>query len=113
MNATITNLFNQISTVAPTSNALDLPEWSGFIFLIGCAFFWGSSNVPVKQFETGDGVFYQLIVCMSIWSVGFVVNAIRGFPNFYGLIKFNFNFCIKISFMRLLCSSFQTEINLK
>jgi hypothetical protein len=33
----------------------------------------------------GDGMFYQLAVCVSIWSVGAIVNIIREFPSFYFL----------------------------
>ena len=38
-----------------TSNAThnSLPSWSGFLFLLGSSFFWGSNYLPVKQYETG------------------------------------------------------------
>lgn len=37
------------------------------------------------KFYKGDGMFYQLAVCVSIWSVGAVVNIVREFPTFYFL----------------------------
>jgi len=30
-------------------------------------------------------MFFQMILCLGIWTVGFVVNCIRGFPQFYAL----------------------------
>jgi hypothetical protein len=38
-----------------TSNGTNtgLPAWSGFVFLFGSAFFWGSNYLPVKKYETG------------------------------------------------------------
>ena len=41
--------------------------------------------MPVKQYETGDGMFFQLVLTTAIWTVGFIVFAIRGFPTFYPL----------------------------
>lgn len=60
----------------------DLPVWAGFLFLFGASFFWGSNFVPAKQFETGDGLFYQLVLCMGIWSAGCVLNFSINFPPF-------------------------------
>lgn len=57
----------------------------GFITLGLSTVFFGSNFLPVKQFETGDGVFFQLFVTLGIWTVGFVINAIRNFPTFYPL----------------------------
>lgn len=68
-----------------SSNSTTLPAYSGFLFLIGSSFFYGSNYLPVKQYETGDGMFFQLILCVAIWTVGFIVNCIRNFPKFYPL----------------------------
>jgi len=46
---------------------------------------FGSNFVPVKKFETGDGVFFQWILCCAIWFSGMVVNIARGFPQFQPL----------------------------
>jgi hypothetical protein len=83
LNATST--LSSVISSASNSTTSDLPEWSGYLFLLGCSFFWGSNFIPVKQFETGDGMFFQLILCVAIWSSGFIVNAARGFPKFYPL----------------------------
>ena len=61
------------------------PEYIGYICLFICVLFFGSNTLPIKKYETGDGVFYQLTVCLSIWSIGAVVNLIRDFPTFYFL----------------------------
>ena len=62
-----------------------LPVFVGFLFLIGSSVLYGSNYVPVKQFETGDGMFFQLILCLGIWFVGLIVNCIQNFPKFYPL----------------------------
>jgi len=43
---------------------------------------FGSNFVPVKKFDTGDGVFYQWIMCCAVWTAGMIVNAARDFPPF-------------------------------
>jgi len=43
---------------------------------------FGSNFVPVKKFDTGDGVFYQWIMCSAVWIAGMIVNAARNFPAF-------------------------------
>jgi len=54
----------------------------GFICAGVAAVCFGSNFVPVKQFETGNGIFFQFILCVSIWCVGVIVNIIRDFPDF-------------------------------
>ena len=46
---------SMLQTSLLTSNGTNtsLPAWSGFAFLFGSAFFWGSNYLPVKQYETG------------------------------------------------------------
>lgn len=46
----------------------------GFLAAAIAVVFFGSNYVPVKKFETGDGVFFQWINCSAIWIVGLVVN---------------------------------------
>merc|ERR1719453_1532411 len=38
--------------------------------------FFGSNFVPVKRFETSDGLYFQLILCCGIWITGFVFELI-------------------------------------
>jgi len=50
---------------------------------LACLFF-GILNLPVKHYKTGDGMFFQLLVGLSIWSASLIVNCVRGQPEFYG-----------------------------
>lgn len=75
-------LSNLTTTVAP---GVDIPTYWGYIGLAIAVFFFGSNYVPVKKFETGDGLFFQLVLCMAIWTVGFIVHCFRQFPRFYPL----------------------------
>eukprot|EP01119_Soliformovum_irregulare_P011423 TRINITY_DN2853_c0_g1_i1.p1 TRINITY_DN2853_c0_g1~~TRINITY_DN2853_c0_g1_i1.p1 ORF type:complete len:360 (+),score=72.67 TRINITY_DN2853_c0_g1_i1:268-1347(+) len=34
---------------------------------------FGSNFIPIKKFETGDGVFFQWILCITIWIAGLIV----------------------------------------
>eukprot|EP01121_Diplochlamys_sp_Union-15-3_P009670 TRINITY_DN263_c0_g1_i3.p1 TRINITY_DN263_c0_g1~~TRINITY_DN263_c0_g1_i3.p1 ORF type:complete len:357 (-),score=56.49 TRINITY_DN263_c0_g1_i3:31-1017(-) len=54
----------------------------GFIAAAIAVVCFGSNFAPVKKFESGDGVFFQWILCSAIWVCGFIVNFIRGFPPF-------------------------------
>jgi len=47
--------------------------------------FFGSNFIPVKKFHSGDGVFYQWIMCSAIWACGFIVFVFRNFPPFQPL----------------------------
>lgn len=81
INTTTTTTALFTSTESP-----DHPQaYLGFAALVLSVLFFGSNYLPVKQFETGDGMFFQLILTTGIWSVGFIVYAIRDFPKFYAL----------------------------
>ena len=36
--------------------------------------FFGSNFLPVKNYETDNGIFFQWVLAVGIWSVGLVVN---------------------------------------
>ncbi|RNA06597.1 transmembrane protein -like [Brachionus plicatilis] len=57
------------------ANSTSLPAYSGFLFLIGSSVFYGSNYLP-----TGDGMFFQLILCIAIWTVGFVTGNVNTVP---------------------------------
>ena len=44
---------------------------------------FGSNFIPVKKYNTGDGMFFQWVLCIGIWLVGLIVNLIRYQPPFY------------------------------
>jgi hypothetical protein len=45
-------------------------------------------NSKVKHYDTGDGMFFQLVVAISIWTTGLIVQVAKGFPQFYGYFFF-------------------------
>eukprot|EP00937_MAST-01D_sp_MAST-1D-sp2_P002549 g2549.t1 len=49
----------------------------GYVFAILAVVFFGTNFIPVKQYETGDGMFFQFVMCCGIWFVGLVVNFVR------------------------------------
>ncbi|XP_072440367.1 transmembrane protein 144-like isoform X2 [Chiloscyllium punctatum] len=57
----------------------------GFIACAVAVVFFGSNFVPVKKFDTGDGMFFQWILCAAIWIVSLVVNLILKCPEFWPL----------------------------
>ncbi|XP_071489622.1 transmembrane protein 144-like [Diadema antillarum] len=57
----------------------------GFIGAVVAVVCFGCNLVPVKNTDTGDGMFYQWIMCSAIWTVGLVINLIRNCPTFYPL----------------------------
>lgn len=68
-----------------SENEASIPTYWGYIGLAIAVFFFGSNYLPVKQYQTGDGMFFQLVLCLGIWSVSFVVASFRDFPKFYPL----------------------------
>ncbi|KAM4809612.1 transmembrane protein 144 [Rhinophrynus dorsalis] len=69
------------SSIASNSTNLAL----GFSSSIVSVVLFGSNFVPVKKFDTGDGMFFQWILCASIWLVSLVVNIILRSPKFWPL----------------------------
>jgi len=59
-----------------------MAEWTGYVAAAVAVLFFGSNFVPVKKFESGDGLFFQWILCTGIWMTGLVVNGIQGWPRF-------------------------------
>lgn len=57
----------------------------GYIFALISVLFFGTNFIPVKWYDTGDGMFYQWVMCSAIWCVGFIVLLIRRQPDFYPL----------------------------
>ncbi|XP_059141078.1 transmembrane protein 144-like isoform X2 [Physella acuta] len=64
------------STVEPDSH-LPYPIYVGYICAFVAVIMYGSNFVPVKKFYTGDGMFFQYILCSGIFLVGVVVQLIR------------------------------------
>ncbi|XP_043827744.1 transmembrane protein 144 [Dromiciops gliroides] len=65
------------------NNGTDLT--SGFLASAVAVILFGSNFVPVKKFDTGDGMFLQWILCAAIWTVSLVVNLLLHCPKFWPL----------------------------
>ena len=37
----------------------------GYIGIACAVFFFGSNFIPIKKYETGDGMFFQFVVCIG------------------------------------------------
>uniref|UniRef100_A0A803KF92 Transmembrane protein 144 n=3 Tax=Xenopus tropicalis TaxID=8364 RepID=A0A803KF92_XENTR len=78
------NMENLI-TAANNANSTSAELTIGFISSAVSVVLYGSNFVPVKKFDTGDGMFFQWILCASIWIVSLVVNIILHSPKFWPL----------------------------
>jgi len=50
---------------------------AGFICAAVAVLCWGSNFLPVKKYDTGDGMFFQWIMCSAIWVAGLLVQLVR------------------------------------
>ena len=48
-------------------------EAAGYIAVFIATLFFGSNFVPVKRYETFDGMYYQWVMCSAIWMVGLLI----------------------------------------
>ncbi|XP_035680895.1 transmembrane protein 144-like [Branchiostoma floridae] len=67
------------------SNFTKDEAYIGFIAAAVSCVFFGTTLVPVKRVDTGDGMFFQWVFCSAVWCVGLVVNVIQGLPKFYAI----------------------------
>jgi glucose uptake protein GlcU len=44
-----------------------------YLAIILAVLIFGTNFIPVKKIATGDGLFFQLIVCVHIWLVGLII----------------------------------------
>lgn len=58
----------------------------GFVGCLICVLGFGSSYIPVKKYNTGDGFYYQMFLGLGIWIVGLCVNIVQGFPKVEGIV---------------------------
>jgi len=48
----------------------------GYVAVLIATLFFGSNFVPVKRYETYDGMFYQWVMCAAIWMTGLVIQLV-------------------------------------
>ncbi|XP_065837024.1 transmembrane protein 144-like [Oscarella lobularis] len=81
-NATIPANRTQNGTVTCAGLNDQKKALEGFIAAFVAILFFGSNFVPVKKIDTGDGVFFQWIMCMGIWLCALVTQLVLSFhPN--------------------------------
>lgn len=56
---------------------------TGFISSSIAIILFGSNFVPLKKYDTGDGMFLQWVLCAAIWLVSLVVNLMLHCPKFW------------------------------
>ncbi|RUS74234.1 hypothetical protein EGW08_018002 [Elysia chlorotica] len=61
------------------------PVYVGFICAIIAVILYGSNFIPVKKYYTGDGMFFQFVLCNGIFLVGIVLQLIRN-SKFFPLV---------------------------
>ncbi|XP_076874352.1 transmembrane protein 144-like [Brachyhypopomus gauderio] len=66
-----------------STNTTDLTF--GFVSCAIAVIFYGSNFVPVKKIDTGDGMFFQWVLCAAVWTVSLVANIILRSPTFWSL----------------------------
>ncbi|KAI1887463.1 hypothetical protein AGOR_G00190560 [Albula goreensis] len=72
--------------IQATGNSTNSTELTyGFVSCIVSVLFFGSNFVPVKKIDTGDGMFFQWVLCAAIWTVSLVANIILRCPTFWPL----------------------------
>lgn len=57
-------------------------SWEGFLAAGIAVLGFGSNFVPVKKFETGDGMFFQWVLCCAVWMTGLVIQLWQDSPEF-------------------------------
>ncbi|ERE90424.1 transmembrane protein 144 [Cricetulus griseus] len=64
-----------------SSNGTDFT--TGYISSAIAVLLFGSNFIPLKKYDTGDGMFLQWVLCAAIWLVALVINLILHCPKFW------------------------------
>lgn len=77
----IYSVYNRIAYGANTTNSSSSIVES-YLALAASSVLWGVNFVPLKQYETGDGLFFQFMFALSVWIYGFIFIMFRGIKQF-------------------------------
>eukprot|EP00759_Apiculatamorpha_spiralis_P004764 PhF_6_TR12893/c0_g1_i1/m.20293 len=55
----------------------------GYVAIVVAVACWGSNFIPVKKYDTGNGMYFQWVLATGIWIVGLLVQLIRRATVFY------------------------------
>lgn len=92
-----TTIFTNVTTISPNVTTLSpntttvspdcdtTPAFVGYIAAAVAVLCYGTNFAPVKKFETGDGMFFQWIVCSAILLSGMVLQLVRH-STFYPIV---------------------------
>ncbi|XP_061582000.1 transmembrane protein 144b [Cololabis saira] len=81
-----TSEFCPLETVDDFNNSTNTTNFAyGLGANIVAVLLYGSSAVPVKKIETGDGVFFYWVSCAAIWVVSMLGDLVLQSPKFYPL----------------------------
>ena len=53
-----------------------MSEAVGYVAVLIATLFFGSNFVPVKRYETHDGMYYQWVMCAAVFLTGLVLQLI-------------------------------------
>ncbi|CAJ1344515.1 unnamed protein product [Effrenium voratum] len=56
---------------------------AGYLCALVSVLFFGSNFAVVAKYDAGDGMLFQLVLCLGIWITGLCVLLLRGNPAFY------------------------------
>ncbi|KAJ8338952.1 hypothetical protein SKAU_G00357380 [Synaphobranchus kaupii] len=79
----LSHLWGREYNVTHPGGAYNWPLIKGFASLGLCVIGFGSSLVPVKKTDTGDGLFFQWVFCSSMWLTSSLAHVILGCPRFW------------------------------
>ncbi|OWF45138.1 Transmembrane protein 144 [Mizuhopecten yessoensis] len=79
----MTTISPNVTTISPDCDST--PEFVGYIAVAVAVLCYGTNFAPVKKFETGDGMFFQWIVCSAILLSGIVIQIVRQ-STFYPIV---------------------------
>ncbi|XP_060073786.1 transmembrane protein 144-like [Ylistrum balloti] len=85
MNSNTTTLPINGTTLNPASDDVIAPHW-GYISAAAAVIILGNVVVPIKRFETGDGLYFQLMFCHGALFVGAIVQLFRSQAEFYPIV---------------------------
>lgn len=67
----------------PPCDTGDTPLYVGFITASLAVVFYGTTYIPVKKYDTGDGMFFQWVFGISIGLYALIIAQVRDNPKFY------------------------------
>ncbi|XP_035017552.1 transmembrane protein 144b [Hippoglossus stenolepis] len=77
-------VFGELETFDYNFNSTDTSHFAyGITANLVAVLLYGSSFVPIKRTETGDGMFFQWVCCAAIWVVSMVGDLILDSPKFH------------------------------